>query len=380
MKLALVVPGGVDRSGEYRVIPALLALIERLSVRHEVHVFALHQEPAPGTWHLLGARVHNIGRGATRVRAIRAIIREHRSSPFGLVQAFFSGACGLIAVSAARVLGIPSMVHVAGGEPVRLPDIRYGGRLAWPGRLQERMILAAATTLSAASTPQLDLLARLGANARRVPVGVDCVQTWPARAPVPRREGEPARLLHVASLNAVKDQPTLLRAVAQLAQGPDAFCLDIVGEDTLDGAIQRLAGELGLADRVRFHGFMTQREILPLMQAAHVLVVSSRHEAGPIVVLEAAALGVPTVGTAVGHVAEWAPDAALAVPVGDGQSLAAALCLVLRDETLRLRLARAAWIRALREDADYTAGCFEAIYKELVPNGEEALRLTPARR
>lgn len=380
MKLALVVPGGVDPSGEYRVIPALLALIERLSVHHEVHVFALHQESAPGTWDLLGARVHNIGRGATRMRAIRAIIREHRSSPFGLVQAFFSGACGLIAVSAAHVLGIPSAVHVAGGEPVRLPDIRFGGRLRWRGRLQERVVLGAAAALSAASAPQLELLARLGVAARRVPLGVDCVQTWPARAPVMRREGEPARLLHVASLNAVKDQPTLLRALAQLAQGPDTFCMDIVGEDTLGGAIQRLAREFGLADKVRFHGFMTQRQILPLMQAAHVLVVSSRHEAGPIVVLEAAALGVPTVGTAVGHVAEWAPDAALAVPVGDWQSLAAALHLVLNDETLRLRLAQAAWARAVREDADYTAGCFEAIYKELVPDYGGALRLTPARR
>ena len=182
MKLALVVPGGVDRSGEYRVIPALLALIERLSLHHEVHVFALNQEPAPAAWDLLGARVHNVGRGATRVRAFRAILREHRSSPFCLLQSFFSGGCGLVAVSAARVLGIPSTVHVAGGEPARLPDIRFGGRLTWQGRLQERVVFTAASALTAASAPQLDLLARLGVAARRVPLGVDCVQAWPARA------------------------------------------------------------------------------------------------------------------------------------------------------------------------------------------------------
>jgi len=380
MKLALVVPGGVDRSGEFRVIPALLALIERLSVHHEVHVFALHQEPAPGAWDLLGARVHNIGEGATRVRAVRAILREHRAAPFGLVQAFFSGACGLVAVSAARVLGIPSIVHVAGGEPVRLPEIRFGGRLTWRGRLQERVVLAAATALTAASAPQLELLAGLGAEARRVPLGVDCVQAWPARAPVPRRPDEPARLIHVASLNRVKDQPTLLRALAQLAHGPRAFHVDIVGEDTLGGSIQRLAYELGLAERVRFHGFMTQRQLLPLMQAAHVLVVSSRHEAGPVAVLEAAAMGVPTVGTAVGHVVEWAPEAALAVPVRDAQSLAAALSQVLGDEALRLRLARAAWTRAVWEDADYTAGSFEALYEELTPDPRQAQPEAAARR
>jgi len=380
MKLALVVPGGVDRSGEYRVIPALLALIERLAAHHQLHVFALHQEPGPAAWDLLGARVHNIGRGATRVRALRAILREHRTAPFALVQSFFSGACGLTAVAAARLLGIPSVVHVAGGEPVRLPDIRFGGRLTWRGRLQERVVLAGASALTAASAPQLELLARLGAASRRVPLGVDCVQAWPARAPTPRAADEPARLLHVASLNRVKDQPTLLRALAQLARRPCAFQVDIVGEDTLGGTVQRLADELGLGERVHFHGFMTQREMLPLMQAAHVLVVSSRHEAGPVAVLEAAAVGVPTVGTAVGHVAEWAPDAALAVPIGDWQSLAAALHRVLADEELRLGLARAAWTRAVWQDADYTAGCFEALYEELLPGGRPQMRVTAVGR
>ena len=380
MKLALVVPGGVDRSGEYRVIPVLLALIERLSAHHEVHVFALHQEPHPATWTLLGARVHNIGRPATRLRAVRTILREHGKAPFGIVQSFFSGACGLVAVSAARLLGIPSVVHVAGGEPVRFPDIRFGGRLTWRGRLQERVVLAAASALTAASARQIELLGALGAVARRVPLGVDCVQVWPAQAPIRRRADEPARLIHVASLNRVKDQPTLLRALAHLAQGGQDFHLDIVGEDLLAGEMQQLASELGLAGRVRFHGFMTQRQLVPLMQAAHVLVVSSRHEAGPVAVLEAAALGVPTVGTAVGHVAEWAPEAALAVPVCDAQSLAAALLVVLTDEDLRLRLARAAWTRAVWEDADYTARCFEALYEELAPHRPRAPPLAAARR
>ena len=56
LKIALVVPGGVDVSGEVRVIPALLALIGRLAARHEVHVFALRQQAEPGSWWLRGAR------------------------------------------------------------------------------------------------------------------------------------------------------------------------------------------------------------------------------------------------------------------------------------------------------------------------------------
>lgn len=366
MKLALVVPGGVDRSGERRVIPALLALIERLAARHELHVFALRQEELPGSWQLRGARVHNIGRGWTRARAVRAILAEHRVSPFDLVQSVFSGACGLVAVSAARVLGIPSVVHVAGGEPVGIPDIGYGGRLTWRGRSQEAVVMSTATAVTAASEPELELLSNLGIAARRVPLGVDHAHDWPAREPVARSLGEPARLIHVASLNRVKDQPTLLRALAKLAPDHPGLQLDVVGEDTLGGQVQRLAHTLDLAERVSFHGFLTQRQLHPLMQRAHVAVVSSRHEAGPLALLEAAAVGVPTVGTAVGHVVEWAPEAAMAVPVGDSAALALALHRVLSDEALRLRLARAAWLWALREDADYTAACFEKLYSDIL--------------
>jgi glycosyltransferase involved in cell wall biosynthesis len=96
------------------------------------------------------------------------------------------------------------------------------------------------------------------------------------------------------------------------------------------------------------------------------MLISSRHEAGPLVVLEAAAVGVPTVGTAVGHVAEWAPTAAVAVPVADPAALARAIIGLLSDEDARLRLAREAWQRASREDADYTARSFEALYSGLL--------------
>ena len=82
--------------------------------------------------------------------------------------------------------------------------------------------------------------------------------------------------------------------------------------------------------------------------------------------LEAAALGVPTVGTAVGHIAEWDPDAAICVPVTDSVKLAEALRAVLLDEDLRMRIGGEALRRATREDADYTACRFEALYEQVL--------------
>lgn len=363
MKIALVVPGGVDRSGEERVIPALLALVERLARRHEVHVFALRQEAVAGEWSLAGARIHNIGDGWTRVRAIRAVRGEHRRAPFDAIHAIFSGSCGLVAVAAAKLLRAPSLVHIAGGELVALPDIDYGGRRRRASRLREALVLRAADAVTAASAPILASLRDLGIAAERVPLGVD-LDAWPPSPPRPRSAG-PAKLLHVASLNRVKDQPTLLRALALLAQQGRAFTADLVGVDTLHGEMQRLAAELGLRDRVRFAGFRTQCELRPMLAAADLLVMASRHEAGPLVALEAAVAGVPTAGTAVGHLVEWAPEAASTAPVGDPAALADAIARLLDDEGLRLRMAAVAQRIAIREDADCTARSFEALYRRL---------------
>lgn len=360
MKLALVVPGGVDRSGERRVIPALLALIKRLAQAHEVHVFALRQEAAPATWLLAGATVHNIGDGWQRWRAFRAIAAEHRRAPFDRIHAIFSGRCGQVAAAAGLWLDCPALVHVAGGELVALRDIHYGGRLNWRGRLSEAIVLRCADQVTAASTPVIDSLRALGIQSQRVPLGVD-LTAWPPQSPRRRGPG-PARLLHVASLNRVKDQPTLLRALAELAKRGVDFRMDIAGVDTLDGEIQHLATQLGLEHQVRFLGFRTQRELHPLMSAAHLLVMSSRHETGPLVLLEAAIVGVPTVGTNIGHLAEWSPAAALAVPTGDCTALACAIERLLDDEDLRLQLAWSAQRRAMREDADHTAQVFDALY------------------
>jgi glycosyltransferase involved in cell wall biosynthesis len=365
VRIALVVPGGVDASGEYRVIPALLALIRSLTRRHEVDVFALAQEPVPGCWDLLGARIHNIGVRRTRMRALLAIRAEHRREPFDLVHAVFSGSSGLVAVASGRLLRIPAVVHLGGGELVALKSIGYGGELTWRGRVREAAVLRAAHAVTAASAPMLKRLRERGVAGRRVPLGVD-LDAWPPQAPRRRNLSEPAKLIHTASLNPVKDQRTLLCALASLRERGVAFEMEIVGEDTLHGEMQRIARQLGLLSRVRFHGFLPQRALHPITRAAHLMVISSLHEAGPVAVLEAAAVGVPTVGSAVGHIAEWAPAAAVAVPPGDSGALAHATATVLEDEELRLRMARQAWFRALQEDAAYTASQFETLYRELI--------------
>jgi glycosyltransferase involved in cell wall biosynthesis len=208
-------------------------------------------------------------------------------------------------------------------------------------------------------------VAALGVSATRIPLGVD-VTTWAPRSPRRREPDERARLIHVASLNRVKDQATLLHAMRLLAQDGVPFALDIVGEDTLDGEIQKLARRLGLDAQVTFHGYRTPLQLRPFFDAAHLNLVTSRHEAGPLVLLEAAIAGVPSVSTDVGHASEWAPRAAWCVPVGDAPALARAVRILIGAEDQRLQLAERAQELALREDAVHGAALFEATYQRLL--------------
>jgi glycosyltransferase involved in cell wall biosynthesis len=365
MKIAIVTPGGVDESGTERVIPAFLWLIERLARRHDLHVFALSQEPRPRDWILLGAKVHNVGTvGARWLRFHRLFAREHRVAPFALVHALFGGSA-LHAISVGVRFRLPMLTHLTGGELVGLPEIGYGAQLSRRGRIQRRLITASSTRITVGTPHMRRLAASHGIDTELVPLGV-ALDRWPLRAPRARDASRPARLLHVADLRPVKDQPMLLAAAALLRQRGIPFELHVAGFDTTNGATQRSAAAQAVEDLVHWHGLLARAPLQRLMWESDLLVHTSRHEAGPMAVLEAALAGVPTVGTDVGHVNEWAPDAAVAVPVGDARALADAVAALLDDEPRRIALAREAQRRATAIDADHTAASFERLYAELL--------------
>lgn len=366
MRVALLVPGGVDRTGEYRVIPCLLWFIERMAAEVDLHVFALNQEPRPASYPLLGAEVHNIGARPRRLRLCTAILTRHVRRSFDVVHAIWAAPQGGVGAVLGKLLHRPVLLHLTGGDLASLPDIEYGLLRRRRGRLWLRLAVAGAARVTVPSVAMQRSAARHGINAERLPFGV-ALDRWPLLGPRRRVPNEIVRLLHVGSLNRVKDQRTLLSAMEQLRDTNIAFHLDIVGTDTLGGEMQRFAAHRGLTDHVTFHGFLPHRLLRPLVEKAHLLVMSSRHEADPVVVLEAAAAGVPTVGTAVGHLIDWAPEAAVAVPVGEPAALAREITSLVGDEARRLRIARAAqeWVR--QYDADWTVDRVLQLYRQLAP-------------
>jgi glycosyltransferase involved in cell wall biosynthesis len=283
-----------------------------------------------------------------------------------VVHGLWAGVSGLAAVLAARRHRVPCVVSAAGGELVALRDIGYGGRLGRGGRMIATAALRGASAVTVASGWMAEHVRAAGYRVDDVvPLGVDTSVFTPR--PGPRAPGPP-RLVHVASLNRVKDQPTLLRAFAQMRGAHAGATLDVVGVDTLGGEVQRLAGSLGLAGAVHFAGYVPWPDLPERLRAADLHLVSSRHDAAPAAVLEAAACGLATVGTAVGHVTDLAaldPPGAVAVAPQDPSALAAAAVGVLADPVRQASLAAAAlaWTRA--HDADATAGRFSSLYAAL---------------
>jgi glycosyltransferase involved in cell wall biosynthesis len=371
MKIGLIVPGGVDRSGRVFVIPVLLALIERLTSHHEVVVVSLDPNTEPSEYELLGARIVNLGsiKARTRLSWSTATLGRLMSAlrtaggGFDLLHAFWVFPQGTMAVAAGSLLRTPVVVSIGGGELVWLPAIRYGGMRTFRSRVAMSATLKTASAVSAPSKYVMRSATRIRSDIRWLPTGVD---TAIFRGPIERKCSSPWRLVHVAGLNEVKDQQTLLKAVRQVADVCPHIVLDCIGVDVLNGRVQELARKLGIADIVRFHGVLTVDEIVPFYQKAHLFVQSSLHESMGAAVLEASAAGVPTIGTSVGIVAEMAPRAAVAVPVGDSGALAKGIVELLENSGRREALALAAQDFARTYNADWTVAQFDELYRRVV--------------
>src|SRR5262249_10256605 len=147
---------------------------------------------------------------------------------------------------------LPVLFHAAGGEFVDLREIGYGMRSTFRGHVGLWVALAGASRVSVAS----EAMQRLApTTTERIPLGVS-LDRWPVRAPRRRDPTEPIRLLHVGDIRPVKDQTTLIHAVAALADMNVSLTLDMAGLDTLGGALRDSQAAARLGNRVRWHGVL----------------------------------------------------------------------------------------------------------------------------
>lgn len=367
MKIAVVVTGGLHPSGRDQVVPSWLALFSRLARTDDIHAFALCHLPKAQTYPLLGFTVHDLGRpsaplGLTRWAQARALTRALSAhGPFDLIHGLWGDPAGQLAARSARAIGIPSLVTMDSGEFVSIPAIGYGSQQTARGR-QAIQEACGASRVHVCTEFMANQAARHGIQPAVIPL-----TSVPAAAPgqMPRSSFKNTlTLVQVASLSRVKNQRMLIDALAICRQSIDAR-LDLVGEDTLGGELRRRAAAKGVAESVRFHGFVPQDRLGTILAEADLYVQSSLHEAAGVSVLEAAAAGLAIVGTPVGFVADWASDRALAIETMSASAMARAILALHANPSRARAMAAKAQAWALAHHASWVADRFADLYREV---------------
>lgn len=260
-----------------------------------------------------------------------------------LIHAHF-GVGGVYALPLARRLGIPLVTTFHGFDAtLATPAMLCSPEWAQYRLLRGRLAREGDLFLCVSSFIRDRLLA-MGFPEDRTWVhyiGVDC-EAIRARDP----SEETATILHVARLVELKGTEYLIRAFASVAARFPQCRLVIIGDGPRKRRLRALAGSLALGERVRFLGARPHAEVLHWMRKAAVLVLPSvrtatgRVEGLGMVLLEAAASGVPAIGSGLGGIPEAVIDGrtGFLVPERDATALARRLLDLLEDSAERRRM------------------------------------------
>lgn len=172
----------------------------------------------------------------------------------------------------------------------------------------------------------------------------------------------------VANFRAQKDYPNLLATAVELGRRGAPVRVVAVGQGPLEDAIRAEHARLGLGDRVLLLG--ERSDAVRVMSGCDAFVLASSNEGLPVAVMEALALGLPVVGTAVGGMAEAVDtDNGVLVPPRDPVALADALVAVAADPARRAALAAGARRSSARFDVARTVRRIEEIYTDVARRG-----------
>lgn len=257
---------------------------------------------------------------------LRVVIKKRR---LAAVISFMTYA-NLVGLLGVRLGG--SRCRIVISEHTQTSILMAGVRRPLVMRAAVRALYRSADAILAVSKAvQADLVTQLALPARTIsvvnnPVDVEAVLRGVEDAPATERadvvDRSSFRLVTLGSLNSAKGHAYAVEALALL---PPRYQLHVVGDGPLRADLEDQVARLGLSDRVRFHGFLSNP--YPLLAASDALVHPSLREGFGLAVVEAGVLGVPAIASSVGGLPELVPDPVPGrlVPPAEPASLAAAI-------------------------------------------------------
>ncbi len=312
MRIGWIVPGYQGNADEPG-IPALTLLAQELARENDLHIFTIRFPPRDLRYSVAGVPVTSFGAGSVQgnrfqsraasiarwIKVFRAIRAEHRRAPFAVLHGFWATEPGMLACAAGRLLGIPVVVSVCGGELASVRAVGYGNHR---NRLERAQIAFALHFSSAIGVGSEDTHSRLAARypwladkTSDLPLGFDPVLFRPAFDASPS-----SHIVSVASWSPVKGHALLLDAVRLLRDWGHSPRLVLVGERTDGPAARKAVADRNLEECVELLGYQPRARVADLLREARMSVITSWHEAQCLAVVESLACGTPVVSTPVG--------------------------------------------------------------------------------
>lgn len=335
----LLSPGGVQCAGRHAA-----AVLATWAKQHGLAYVFLSLNDPPGPHQLeVGAQEYLVsGFGRVKPRFVLAALRAAARQPALVVAAH------------------PHLAPVVWAMKARCPRLRalvftHGIEVWAPmSRLRRRALLRADLVLAPTADTARHLTSQQGIpeqKIRQLPWGLDpqfAAQLGAGTNHQPNQHlpiGFPAGRVVLtvgrwAASERYKGAEHLIATVARLLPALPDLYLVAVGDGDDRGRLERLATEMGVAQRVRFLTRLTQEELMACYARCDVFALPSRGEGFGFVFLEAMAHGKPVLGGAHGGIPEIIEDGVtgLLVPHGDVARLSGALEKLLTDEPLRRRM------------------------------------------
>lgn len=341
---------------------------------HEVHVICPSDTGPQRTEELDGVTVHRLRSHRTpyhptfriclpwQVKAATAALLEEIKPDLVHVQAHFVVGRALVRNATRRDIPVVATNHFMPEnlfDYVKVPGWfrQLAARLAW--RDLARVFGAARVVTAPTPTAAQMLVTRAGlTDAVARSCGVDLERF---AAPSGASSSTPT-VLFVGRLDAEKHVHELLRAMALL---PKAIHAEIVGDGSCRTELEKLAGYLGIEDRVRFHGHVSDEELRAAYQRCSVFCMPGIAELQSLATMEAMAAGKPVVAAnavALPHLVSPGDNGWLFEP-GDIAGLARALGAVLDTPETVARLGLASRRIIAAHDLGASLDAFDTIYR-----------------
>lgn len=369
-RIAIIVPGGVGNGKFQQGVPSMVNLIERLSFDFDIVVYSLIKteiKEVSKNFKLKSIPVSLKAPGWFKALLLLLwFLTDHLKKRYDLIHAFWALPAGFIAVKLHKFFKIPFIVTLQGGETANLPKINYGNIINVKSKNRTLEVCEKASKLVVLTKFQLTQLKSLGVyrdDIDIIPYGAE-EKLFPFNKA--KRFEKPFKFIHIANLTEVKEQETLINVFKILNKKIDCQ-LTIIGDDFLDGKIQKLVEDLELKN-VFFVDAVPHRELNEYLEDSHFMLHTSVHEAQAVVINEAMSSGAIVCGSRVGLLYDLSNELCITADCGDYTTLAEKIIELISDKERIEKMKSSAYNWSINHSALWTYQSYKNSYEQLTIN------------